>query len=170
MDNNTIILIGQAVVSVGLIMAMFTTGTLTPNSLNGNMIGYSLVAAGICIFMGSTFQTIKINSQSDPLINALLITNLSPLMLMFCLLVFILNLFGKYKNNITTNKIASEYSFFTWILFFLVFIFMAIYFNEIRKPKQIALSYNMFLLLIAIFTAVTVKTINVILYYFNTDG
>jgi len=104
------------------------------------------------------------------MVNSRLITNLSPLIFMFCLVVFTLNLFGKYKNIITTDKIAKEYSFFTWILFLLILIFMAIYFNEISKEREVALSYNMFLLLIAILTAVTVKTINIILYYFHTDG
>jgi len=168
--NQQILSLGKALVGVGLIMAMFTTGTLTSNSLNGNMIGYSLVAAGICIFMGVTFQTIKQQYAGNSMVNSRLITNLSPLIFMFCLVVFTLNLFGKYKNIITTDKIAKEYSFFTWILFLLILIFMAIYFNEISKEREVALSYNMFLLLIAILTAVTVKTINIILYYFHTDG
>ena len=167
---STILAIGKSLVGVGLVMAMFTTGTLTSNSLNGNMIGYSLIAAGICIFMGVTFKTITEKYQGNPMSTSRLITNLSPLIFMFSLVVFSLNLFGKYKSIITTNKIASEYSFFAWILFMLILIFMAIYFNELGKEKEIGLPYNMFLLLIAIFTAVTVKTINVILYYFNTDG
>jgi len=54
--NQQILSLGKALVGVGLIMAMFTTGTLTSNSLNGNMIGYSLVAAGI---LNSNMQEIQ---------------------------------------------------------------------------------------------------------------
>ena len=181
--------IAWGMITVGLISSFLTiNNTTSTGALNGSIVGYSFMCAGLIIIMATLLIHIKSNPADMAFYKAVpqglvMLVNVGPLLMMFGLLAFLLNLFSLYKNRIVSGHVAPDYTYFMWLVYVLTSIFFLILYFEMNRvfseatdktknpyAKGLALSKSMALALVTLITAMDIKTINNILYYFKTDG
>jgi uncharacterized membrane protein len=181
---------------LGIIIKLFFKNDETKLGHNGpastNIWGYGLTALAvfIMIFISLSDQS-KTKSTSDPdeeegiltYVSNLVMTDTLPIILTFCILVYIIILNFKHYYKINQGKVADSY--YTYSLFSSILIIVQIsiickyMFNTISnlkdpetiKKKNIEnpLLKNLIYILSTI-NIIFVLIIHILLYYFSTDG
>ena len=182
---------------VGIIIKLFFKNDETKLGHNGpastNIWGYGLTALAvfIMIFISLSDQSKTKSSSTDPdeeegiltYISNLVMTDTLPIILTFCILVYIIILNFKHYYKINQGKVADSY--YTYSLFSSILIIVQIsiickyMFNtishlkdeEANKKKYIEnpLLKNLIYILSTI-NIIFVLIIHILLYYFSTDG
>ena len=120
-------------------MIAFTIGFFTQGetSLGAYMSGYSVLILGIMMILMILFNNILTSSQGNStfqLLYTILLTT-GPFILMLGVISFILYLLITYKDNITNNRVTSDYYSFSNINVLLMLLQLYIVYTNITNDK-----------------------------------
>jgi hypothetical protein len=167
LSNFSLYLIG-----VGIIVAIITTFLDTNKyTLNGVMVGYSVIISGFLILLSTVINNTKGNRFS--LFEILKIT--VPFILIIGTMTFLTYNIGKYFNNISKGRVSKNYKTFSIIFTLLTLLEVIIFYNsknsaQFKRTSTIPTVLYWSLIFVGVINFIVAEIISIDLAYFNTDG
>jgi hypothetical protein len=159
-------------IAVGILVAIITNFLDTNKyTLNGTMIGYSVIISGFLILLASVVNNTKESSFS--LFQMLKIT--APFILIIGTIMFLTYSIGKYFNNISNGRVSKNYKTFSIIFSLLTLIEVIIFYKsksslQFKRTSTIPTILYWTLIFIGVINFIVAEIISIDLAYFNTDG
>jgi hypothetical protein len=153
----------------------FTTQSQT--SLGAYISGYSVLILGIMLILVILiYNVLRINQggSTSQVLYSVMLTG-GPFVLILGVIIFVLYLLIKYKNNIISGHVAPGYSSFSIIISSLLFVQLYLVYTSISSEKfentgKMSPVTSSFIYLLGVLTAICSIILYTILKYFTTDG
>lgn len=172
-----------SLIVVGIIVLLSTVGTYSVAGLNGMMTGYILIGTGLLLLVGYLLYNIlnKKNNSQLTTYNRNTITTAfyttGPFLMLIGIIGYTVFLLIKYKSRISEGNVAPGYASFTNIFVILILIQLFIFYfgttnakSNFKETGRLNKIYGALLYFVGIISIVTVKTLEIILSKFSTDG
>lgn len=136
--------------------------------------GYSVLSLGIFLLIFILLNNVnKILQTKEKISYGLMI--LGPFVIMICVIIFILFMLIKYKENIIENRIAPGYNSFMNIIIILLFIQTYLVYSNINTERfetshKLSGIINGFMYLLSTLMGISSIILYIILKYYSTDG
>jgi hypothetical protein len=159
-------------IGVGILVAIITNFLDTNKyTLNGTMIGYSVIISGFLILLATVINNTKESSFS--LFQILRI--IAPFVLIIGTIMFLTYSIGKYFNNISKGRVSKNYKTFSIIFSLLTLLEVIIFYRtkssvQFKRTSTIPTILYWMLIFIGVINFIVAEIISVDLAYFNTDG
>jgi|AntAceMinimDraft_5_1070358.scaffolds.fasta_scaffold34297_1 hypothetical protein len=176
----TSLIIFMAITGVIIKMIQPTSSNINVGPASASLWSYGMIMMATLGIMFSSFavinkmDTLKTNSVSFV---KSLFTQSVPSLLLIGLLTWLIVLNAQYFKNINQGEVATEYSMYSNVSFFLILLQLWIaydYMQNSMKTSEVMDSYNRRLLsvnyLLTITNSMVILIMNIILKYFSTDG
>ena len=180
---STSLILFIAVTGIIILFIQPSSTSINVGPASASLWGYGMIMMATLGIMFSSFailskmEALKTNTSS--FVKSLL-TQSIPSLLLIGLLTWLIVLNAQYFKPINTGEVASEYSTYSNVSFFLILIQLWIAYNYMQSSmksssdKIISDSYNNRLLsityLLTITNSMVILIMNIILKYFSTDG
>jgi hypothetical protein len=161
------------VIGVGILVTIITTFLDTSKySLNGIMIGYSVIVSGYLILLTTIINNTK-NNEGSYIIQIL--KTIVPFIIIIGTIMFLLYNIGKYFNNISNGRVSKNFKTFTIIFSLLTLIEILVFYKskfslQFKLTSTLPIIFYWILIFIGVIQYVVAQIISIDLAYFNTDG
>jgi hypothetical protein len=160
------------IIGVGVIVAIATTFLDTNKyTLNGTLVGYSVMISGYLILLTTVINDTKDNNFSFMQI----LRSIAPFILIIGTIMFLTYSVGKYFNNISKGRVSNNYKTFSIIFTLLTLLEVIIFYNsknsaQFKRTSTIPAVLYWSLIFIGVINFIVAEIISIDLAYFNTDG
>uniref|UniRef100_A0A6C0JXY6 Uncharacterized protein n=1 Tax=viral metagenome TaxID=1070528 RepID=A0A6C0JXY6_9ZZZZ len=179
---NTSLIIFMAITGVIIKMIQPTSTNINVGPASASLWSYGMIMMATLGIMFSSFAIISkmdmLKSNSFSFVQSLF-TQSIPSLLLIGLLTWLIVLNAEYLKHINQGEVATEYSMYSNVSFFLILIQLWIAYDYMQNSmstseKIVTDSYNRRLLsvtyLLTITNSMVILIMNIILKYFSTDG
>jgi len=176
----TSLIIFMAITGVIIKMIQPTSSNINVGPASASLWSYGMIMMATLGIMFSSFAVISkmdtLKTDSVSFVKSLF-TQSVPSLLLIGLLTWLIVLNAQYFKNINQGEVATEYSMYSNVSFFLILLQLWIaydYMQNSMKTSEVMDSYNRRLLsvnyLLTITNSMVILIMNIILKYFSTDG
>jgi len=170
----------MAITGVIIKMIQPTSSNINVGPASASLWSYGMIMMATLGIMFSSFAVISkmdtLKTDSVSFVKSLF-TQSVPSLLLIGLLTWLIVLNAQYFKNINQGEVATEYSMYSNVSFFLILLQLWIaydYMQNSMKTSEVMDSYNRRLLsvnyLLTITNSMVILIMNIILKYFSTDG
>jgi hypothetical protein len=160
-------------IGVGIVVTLVTTFLETSKyTLNGIMVGYSVVVSGYLILLTTIISNTKNNNDYSVM---QILKMLVPFIIIIGTIMFLSYNIGKYFNNISNGRVSKNFKTFSIIFSLLTLLEVIVLFkskdsSQFRMSSTIPIVFYWLLIFLGVIQYITAQIITVDLVYFNTDG
>lgn len=174
--NKTIEAISYALLYGGIVVVLFTIGTLNESAVSGTLGGYSSATLAV-LFLFALSYTNYVSATTDS--NTFSIKKIGLMFIPYSILLAILGysiaLISIYFNDISEDKVSPYYSTFSYISIIFIIIQVYLFGKTTNNPEflqngTIKTLSLVKLILIGLINIIVLISLGVSLKYFSTDG
>lgn len=160
-------------IGVGIVVTLTTTFLETSKyTLNGIMVGYSVIVSGYLILLTTMINSAKNNVGFSVM---QILKTIVPFIIIIGTIMFLSYNIGKYFNNISKGRVSKNFKTFSIIFSLLTLLEVFVLFksnnsSQFRMSSTIPMVFYWLLIFLGVIQYITAQIIAVDLIYFNTDG